>query len=153
MKSLFTGLFLSIFLFSCSKKNDQAPTGIERINGHYSGGTLSWEKTDNGNKTSGTDANSSFDIAYKDNKATITVNTAAGITNKSYQLNLISSETDQHGYIFQLYEYTDLVQNNSALRVTITTSTTAQLDFNKTNTIDGKIFNEKYSLSGAPQQK
>ena len=154
MKLPVLAFFLSVLFFSCSKKNDQTPVGIDRIAGHYSGGALTWEQTIEGSdKKAATDNNSSFDIVYKDKKATVTVNTTAGITNKSYQLNLISSETDQNGYIFQLLENTDQVYNNSALRVTITTATSAIIDFNKTDKSSGKTVIEKYTLSGFPQGK
>lgn len=152
MKSLLVALSLSVLFFSCSK-NDTKKQGIERIAGHYAGGTLSWEKSVDGDKSTGSDANSSFDITYKDKKATVTVHTTAGIASKQYELNLISSETSQSGYIFQLLENTDLVQNNSVLRITITTTTSAQIDFNKTDNSSGKKVIEKYSLSGFPQNK
>ncbi|MFT3946443.1 MAG: hypothetical protein QM763_05655 [Agriterribacter sp.] len=153
MKSLAFVFLLSISLFSCSKKdNNSTPKeGIARIEGNYSGESLSWERTIDGNKTTGTDTNASFSIVYKNKKATITVNTGATLTNKTYELPLISDENSSNGYIFQLYENSETVQSNSALRVTITTKTSAQLDFNKTFISDGKTISEKYAISGYPQ--
>ncbi|MCC6287807.1 MAG: hypothetical protein IT249_07975 [Chitinophagaceae bacterium] len=153
MKSLAFTLLLSIALFSCSKKdNNSTPKeGIARIEGNYSGESLSWERTVDGAKTSGTDANASFSIVYKNKKATVTVNTSATLTNKTYEMALISDENSNNGYIFQSYENSETVQNNSALRVTITTKTSAQIDFNKTFISDGKTISERYSLNGYPQ--
>lgn len=145
-------LIFSIVFFSCSKKENTAPKeGIARVQGHYSGGSLSWEKTADGVKTTGTDDNSSFDVIYKDKKAIVTVNTTAPVTNKSYELPLISPETSSSGYIFQLVENTDIVQNNSVLRITITTSTSGQIDFNKTDKSSGKTIKEVYTLTGIPK--
>ncbi|MBN8786901.1 MAG: hypothetical protein J0I84_07415 [Terrimonas sp.] len=145
-------LILSIIFFSCSKKESTAPKeGINRVADHYSRGKLSWEQTVDGVKTTGTDDNSSFDVVYKDKKAIITVNTTAPVANKSYQFPLVSPETSSNGYIFQLVENTDIVQGNSVLRVTITTSKSAQIDFNKTDKSSGKTIKEVYTLTGIPK--
>lgn len=152
MKSLTFTLLLSISLFACSKKDNGSSTpkeGIAKIETTYSGGSLSWEQTIDGVKTSGTDANATFSITYKDKKATVTVNTTAPLTNKSYQLPLISPETSTSGYVFQAVENTDMVQNNSALRVTTTTTISGQIDFNKTDKTSGKTIIERYTLNGS----
>lgn len=155
MKSLSFALALSALLFSCSKKDDtnseSKKEGIARIEGHFSGGSLSWEKTTNGDKTTGTDAGASFDIAYKDKKAFVTVTTTAPLANKTYQLPLITPETSASGYVFQLVENTDVIQNNSALRITITTKISGQIDFYKTDKSGGNTITERYTLSGDPQ--
>lgn len=154
MRSLLVAVFSSALLFSCSKKDNSNPgtkEGITRIEGHFTGESITWERIVDGDKTSGTDAGASFDIAYKDKKAYVIVNTTAPVTNKTFQLPLISPETSSSGYVFQLVENTDIIQNNSVLRITITTKTSGQIDFNKTDKSSGKTITEKYTLSGLPQ--
>lgn len=150
MKSLLWSLIFSFALFSCSKKDDTTSAeGIQKIKATYFG-PLSWKRTTGGQETSGTDANASFSITYKDKTANVVVTTTAPIENKSYAMALTSPETDKTGYIFHLYEKTDQTVNNSALLVTMAESKIfGQLDFNKTGNNNSEI----YSLNGATQQK
>ncbi|MFT3705516.1 MAG: hypothetical protein QM802_24315 [Agriterribacter sp.] len=154
MKSIASILVLSVVLFSCSKKDTTTsnPYDIKNVTGHYAGGSLSWQKNDNGTQTSGSDNSGTFDITYLgNNKVSVTVNTVSPVSSKTYEMSLFGkTETPGTGagYVFQLLE-TSPIQKNIALRITMTTVTSAQIDYSQTETSSS----EQYSVNGFPENK
>ena len=97
--TLFFFIF-SVLVFSSScKKNSSSPTNkvnIANITGNYSGGTLNWTISSGGNVTSGSDPNLKFNIAYDSpDKITLTINTIAPISPKTFELPLTQKDENQ----------------------------------------------------------
>ena len=156
MKSIASFLLCTVILFACSKKEDASPShpyDIKNVTGHYTGGSLSWQKNDNGTKTNGSDAKGTFDITYLgNNKVKVIVNTVSPVSSTTYEMPLFGkSETPGTGagYVFQLLETTGSLQKNIALRITMTTVTSAQIDYSQS---DNGI-SETYAVNGFPSNQ
>ena len=90
MKLAVSIISVAIMFASCSKKDSTVQYDIKSISGHYSGQTLTWEKSSDGNKTFGNDAAASFDLTYIDaDKVSVKVNTSAELQQKNYEMKLI----------------------------------------------------------------
>lgn len=157
MKSITTFLLCTVILFACSKKEDATPSNpydIKNVTGHYTGGSLSWQKNDNGNKTNGSDANGTFDIQYLgNNKVKVTVNTVSPVSSKTYEMPLFGKTENPGtgaGYVFQLLETSGSLQKNIALRITMTNVTSGQIDYSQTETVNSVTTGETYSINGFP---
>lgn len=141
-----------IFCASCSKKDSAVVYDIKNITGHYSGQALTWEKSTDGNKTSGSDAAASFDLVYVDaDKVTVKVNTSADLLQKNYEMKLIGKSENPGsgaGYVFQLLETSGDIQINTLLKITNTNTMSATLEYTRYST--GETNSEKYKVTGLP---
>lgn len=157
MKYIITLAIFAIAFTSCSKSKDDNSVkfDITQISGNYSGQALTWENNDNGNKTSGSDGSASLSLTYIDaNKVNVVVNSSAALSQKTYQMNLIGKTEDggAAGYIYQLLDASGDYSINTLLKITVTTSVSATLEYTRTLKSNANI-SDRYKITGYPDQK